>query len=184
MKTRYNSKFLIMEQLFQPDFLSQNVSITPNCILLTKHEKLLGISLNQKKTRQIVNEVYCSRRIYLRLSTFDYRALFVYVKDRRCVRIAMPAYCFNNCGSTFDFLFCLLDGKLILSSKTIWQSMEKFPCAVLSVRTFPHMEEEEPFFIFILLFSFIINVIIIIICFLFFVCFLCFFFWGGFLFFV
>ena len=151
----------------------QNVSITPNCILLSKHEKLLGISTNQKKTRQIVNEVYYSRRIYLRLSTFDYRALFVFVKDRRCLRIAMPAYYFNNCGSTFDFLFCFIDGKLILGSKTIWQSMEKFPCAVLSVGTFPHMEKKEPFFIFILLFSFFILVIIIII-----ICFLLYL-WGG-----
>ena len=59
--------------------------------------------------------------------------------------------------------------KVNIGSKTIWQSMEKFPCAVLSVGTFPHMEKEEQFFIFILLFSFFILVfiiIIIIICFL------------------
>ena len=30
----------------------------------------------------------------------------------------------------FGVLFCLLIKKVILGSKTIWQSMRKFPCAV------------------------------------------------------
>ena len=37
-------------------------------------------------------------------------------KDRACLRIAIPAYCFNSFGSIFGVLFYLLDRKLILRS--------------------------------------------------------------------
>ena len=43
-------------------------------------------------------------------------------------------------------MFCLLIKKLVLGSKIIWQGMRKFPCAVWSLRTFPHMNKEEIFF--------------------------------------
>ena len=46
----------------------------------------------------------------------------------------------------FLCLVCLLIKKLILESKTTWQSMRKFPYAVWSVSTFPHLEKEETFF--------------------------------------
>ena len=76
----------------------------------------------------------------------NYKALFACVKDRACLKIEIPAYCFNIFGSIFGVLFCLLIKKLILGSKTIWQSMRKFPRSVWSVRTFPHMDKEETFF--------------------------------------
>ena len=46
---------------------------------------------------------------------FDYKALFVCVKDRTCLRLAIPAYCF----SIFGALFCLLIKKLTLECDTI-----------------------------------------------------------------
>ena len=81
--------------------------------------------------------------IYLRLFMFDYKAFFVCVTDIKCLRIAIPAYCFNIFRSIFGFLFCLLDGKLILESKPIRQSMRRFPGTVWSVGTFSQMEKEE-----------------------------------------
>ena len=50
-------------------------------------------------------------------------------------------------GLIFGVLFCLIINKLLLGSKTIWQSMRKFPCAVLSVRTFSYMDKNEIFFL-------------------------------------
>ena len=77
---------------------------------------------------------------------FNSKPLFVCVKDRVCLKVAIPAYCFNFSGSIFGGLFCLLIKKLILGSKTILQSMRKFPCAVLSVRTIPNMDKKKTFF--------------------------------------
>ena len=76
---------------------------------------------------------------------FDYKAFFACVKDRTCLRMEIPAYCFNIFGSIFGALFCLLIKKLILGCDTIWQSMRKFLWAVWSVSTFPHMDKEETF---------------------------------------
>ena len=70
----------------------------------------------------------------------------VCVKERTCLRIAISVNCFNIFGSIFGLLFSLLIKKLMLGSKTIWQSMRKFPCAIWSVRVFPHMDKEEIFF--------------------------------------
>ena len=78
---------------------------------------------------------------------FNSKPLFVCVKDRVCLKVAIPAYCFNIFGSIFGVLFCLLIKKLILGSKTIWQSMRKLPCAVWSVRTFPNIDKREIFFL-------------------------------------
>ena len=69
----------------------------------------------------------------------------VCVKGRTCLRMAIPAYCFNIFESIFGVLFSLLIRKLILGCKTIWQSMRKFLWAVWSVSTFPHMGKEETF---------------------------------------
>ena len=52
---------------------------------------------------------------------FYSKALFVCVKGRIYLKFF---------GLIFGVLFCLLIKKLILGSKTIWQSMRKFPCAV------------------------------------------------------
>ena len=61
---------------------------------------------------------------------FNSKPLFVCVKDRVCLKVAIPAYCFTIFGSIFGVLFCLLIKKLILGSKTIWQSLRKFQSAV------------------------------------------------------
>ena len=61
---------------------------------------------------------------------FNSEALLVCVKDRVCLKVEIPANCFTIFGSIFGVLFCLLIKKLILGSKTIWQSMRKSPCAV------------------------------------------------------
>ena len=82
---------------------------------------------------------------YLFICLFDYKALFFCVKDRTCLRMTIPAYCFSIFGSIFGVLFCLLIKKLILECDTIWQSMRKFLWAVWSVSTFPHMDKEETF---------------------------------------
>ena len=65
------------------------------------------------------------RYLFICLFIFDYKALFVCVKDRVCIRIAIPAYCFNIFGSMFGVLFCLLIKKLILDVKPsdkVWES--------------------------------------------------------------
>ena len=56
---------------------------------------------------------------YLFICLFDYKALLVCVKDRTCLRMAIPAYCFSMFGSIFGALFCLLTKKLILGCDTI-----------------------------------------------------------------
>ena len=62
---------------------------------------------------------------YLFICLFDYKALFVCLKDRICPRMAIPVYCFNIFGSVFGVLFCLLIKKLILGCKTLWQIMRQ-----------------------------------------------------------
>ena len=86
------------------------------------------------------------RYLFICLFIFDYRALFVCIKNRACLGIAIPAYFFNIFASIFGVFFCLHIKKLILRSKTIWQSMKEFPCAVWSVTTFSHMNKEKRFF--------------------------------------
>ena len=82
---------------------------------------------------------------YLYICLFGYKALFVCVKDRTCLRVAIPAYCFSIFGSIFDALFCLLIKRFILGCDTIWKSMGKFLWAAWSVSTLPHMDKEETF---------------------------------------
>ena len=72
--------------------------------------------------------------------------MFVCVKDRKCLRTAIPVYCFSIFGSIFGAFFCLLIKMLILECDTIWQRMRKFLWAVWRVSTFPHMGKEETFF--------------------------------------
>ena len=45
--------------------------------------------------------------------TFNSKALFVCVKDRVCLKVTIPAYCFTIFGSIVGVLFCLLIKKLI-----------------------------------------------------------------------
>ena len=68
-------------------------------------------------TRQKINAVHCNRGICLCL--FDYKALVVCVKERSCLRMAIPADCFSIFGSIFVAIFCLLIKKLILGCGTI-----------------------------------------------------------------
>ena len=98
-------------------------------------------------TRQRINvQQFIAVEVFICLFIFDYKALFVCVKDRTCLRIAIPVYCFNIFGSIFVVLFSLLIKKLILGNKTTWQSMRNFPCTFSSVRAFPDMDKEEIFF--------------------------------------
>ena len=99
---------------------------------------------NQNKSK--VESSLQWRYLFICLFIFDYRALFVCTKNRACLGIAIPAYFFNIFASIFGVFFCLLIKKLILRSKTIWQSMKEFPCAVWSVATFSHMNKEKIFF--------------------------------------
>ena len=66
----------------------------------------------RRGTRHTINAVHYSRGNYFCLLIFDYKTLFVCVKDRTCLRIPIPAYCFNNFGSIFGVLFCLLIEKV------------------------------------------------------------------------
>ena len=82
------------------------------------------------------NECSSLQYRYLFICLFDYKALLLWVKDRPCLRMAIPAYCFSIFGTIFGVLLCLLIKKLILVCDTIWQSMRK---------TFPNMDKEEIF---------------------------------------
>ena len=68
-------------------------------------------------TSQRINAVLCSRGIYLSAYLYLIIKLFVCVKDRICLRIAIPAYYFNIFGSIFGVLLFLLIKKLILELK-------------------------------------------------------------------
>ena len=46
------------------------------------------------ETRQRINAVHCGRGIYLSLIYLIIK-LFVCIKDRTWLRMAIPAYCFN-----------------------------------------------------------------------------------------
>ena len=97
------------------------------------------------KTRQRISAVH-----WVEVFVFAYLYLiirmFVSVKDRATLRIAIRAHSFYIFGLIFGFMFCLLIINLILRSKTIWKSMRNFPCVYWSVRTFPDMDKEEIFF--------------------------------------
>ena len=64
------------------------------------------------------NKCSSLQKRYLFIYLLDCKALFVCVKDRTCLRMAIPAYCFSIFGSIFGALFCLLI-KLILECDTI-----------------------------------------------------------------
>ena len=58
---------------------------------------------------------------YLFICLFDYKALFFCVKDRTCLRMTIPAYCFSIFGSIFGVLFCLL-----IVNIRIWHYLTKY----------------------------------------------------------
>ena len=76
----------------------------------TKHENLLSIYIIgiRTETKQRTNVVYYTKDIYLSVYLYLIIKLFVCVKDMRCLRIAIPAYCFKISGSNFSVLFRLL----------------------------------------------------------------------------
>ena len=61
--------------------------------------------------------LFIAVEVFICLMIFAYKAPFVFVKDRTCLRIALSTYCFNIFGSIFVVLFCLLIKKLIFESK-------------------------------------------------------------------
>ena len=72
-----------------------------------KHENLFSISLESEQKHKAENKCNSlqSRCLFICLFIFDYKALLVCVKNRTCLRIAIPAYCFNIFGSVFGILF-------------------------------------------------------------------------------
>ena len=90
----------------------------------TKHMPNMKTCLVRTETKLIIKAVHCSWGIYLCLFIFDHTALSVCVKDKACLRLVIAAYCFNISGSIFGVR------KLILGSKTIWQSTKKVPRTV------------------------------------------------------
>ena len=70
---------------------------------------------NRNKAENKCSSLHFSRGIYLSVYfrfIFDHKALFVSLKDRTCLRIAIPAYCLNIFGSIFGVLFSFLIKKL------------------------------------------------------------------------
>ena len=102
----------------------------------------------QKQDREQMQLIKVEILIYLLTAfIFNSKALLFCVKDRVWLKVSIPAYSFIIFGSIFvGFFFGLLIKKSILGSKTIWQSMRKFPGAVSSVRTFPNVDKEETSF--------------------------------------
>ena len=73
----------------------------------TKHEILFSISLvsEQKQAGEEMQFIAVEVFIYpFTLFMFNYKVLFIWVKERACLKIAIPAYCFN----IFGVLFCYL----------------------------------------------------------------------------
>ena len=95
----------------------------------------------RRETRQRIITVQCNRGIYLCLFIFYYKALHAWVKERTCLRIAIPAYCF-----VVGALFCVFKN-LIIWSKTIWQTLKEYPWAVWRVRTFLVRTKKKHFFL-------------------------------------
>ena len=96
----------------------------------------------RRETRQRIITVHCSTGIYSCLFIFYYKALHTWVKERTCLRIAIPAYCF-----VVGALFCVLIKNLIIWSKTTWQTMKEYPWAVWSVRTLLVRTKKKHFFL-------------------------------------
>ena len=65
------------------------------------------------------NKCSLLQKRYLFICLFGFKALFVCAKDRTCLRMAIPDYCFIIFGSTFGALFFLAIKKLILECDTI-----------------------------------------------------------------
>ena len=106
---------------FKCDFLCLlNLYIDIETKYIPNMKNCLVYGWNQKKTRQRINSVHWSKGIYLCVYLYlIIKICFLRAKDRACLRIAIPAYCFNISGSIFGVLFCLLIKKLILGCKTI-----------------------------------------------------------------
>ena len=111
----------------------------------TPNMRICSVYYWNQNRNKAENKCSSLQKMYLFIGLFDYKALFVCVKDRTCLRMAIPAYRFSIFGSIFGALFCLLIEKLILECDTMWQSMRNFLWAVWSVSTFPNMDKEETF---------------------------------------
>ena len=90
--------------------------------------KTCSVYWYQNRKSQRINAVDRSRGIYVSVYSiiFNSKAQFVCVKDRVCLKVAIPAYCFTIFGSMFGVLFCLLIKKLLLGSKPSGKARESF----------------------------------------------------------
>ena len=92
----------------------------------------MSLESEHKQSREKIK--FITVDVFICLSIFDYRALFVCVKDKTYLRIAMPINCFDICRSIFDVLLCLLDRKLVLGSNDKYEevSMCSLKCEDIS----------------------------------------------------
>ena len=123
--------------------LSLHIDIGTRCIPNMKTCSVYHWNQNRNKVENKCS--HYSRGIYLSVYLTIKLCFFVCLKDKTCLRMAIPAYCFSIFESIFGVLFCLLIQKLILGCETIWQSMRKFLWAVWSVSIFLDMNKEEKF---------------------------------------
>ena len=114
-----NCKILLVIRM---QMLTINGSLNAIYYLLNLYISCSVYYWNHKRSK---SENKCSSQqqgyFFICLLIFDYKVqlCFFYLKDRTCLRIAIPIYCFNIFGSIFCVLFCLLIKKLILGCKTI-----------------------------------------------------------------
>ena len=85
---------------------------------------IIGI---RTETSQRINATHSSRGIYYLFTVFIFNCVCV-CKRQSMSKNSDTCPLLQDSGSIFDVFFSLLIKKLLLGSKTMWQSMRKFPC--------------------------------------------------------
>ena len=109
----------------------------------TKTCSIIGIRI---VTSQRINAVHCSRGVYLSVYLYLIIKLFVCVKDRTCLRTAIPAYYFNIFGSIFGALLFLLTKKLVFGIKNHLTEYEKVSMCSLKCEGISSYEQRRNIF--------------------------------------
>ena len=109
----------------------------------TKTCSIIGIRI---ATSQRINAVHYSRGVYLSVYLYLIIKLFVCVKDRTCLRTAIPAYYFNIFGSIFSALLFLLTKKLIFGIKNHLTEYEKVSMCSLKCEGISSYEQRRNIF--------------------------------------